>query len=90
MADLSELPSDDSLLAEIRDILKTADLMAVTKKSVKLELERRFNVNLDAKRTYINSGKITCAFSSPITNADCLFYSYRGRSIRPTLNSSQQ
>jgi len=55
MADLSGLPSDDSLLAEIRDILKTADLMAVTKKSVKLELERRFNVNLDAKRSYINS-----------------------------------
>jgi chitin synthase len=67
MADLSgALPSDDSLLAEIRDILKTADLMSVTKKSVKLELERRFNVNLDSKRAYINSGRITCTLSTPI------------------------
>ncbi|PGH18322.1 hypothetical protein AJ80_04500 [Polytolypa hystricis UAMH7299] len=55
MADLSGLPSDDSLLAEIRDILRTVDLMTVTKKSVKAELERRFNCSLDAKRQYINS-----------------------------------
>ncbi|KAF4975949.1 hypothetical protein FZEAL_7329 [Fusarium zealandicum] len=49
------MPSDDALLAEIRDILKTADLMTVTKKGIKHELERRFNVPLDAKRAYINS-----------------------------------
>ncbi|KAJ3530388.1 hypothetical protein NM208_g9348 [Fusarium decemcellulare] len=49
------MPSDDALLAEIRDILKTADLMTVTKKGIKQELERRFNVPLDAKRAYINS-----------------------------------
>ncbi|KAM0194274.1 hypothetical protein ACHAPA_005180 [Fusarium lateritium] len=49
------MPSDDALLAEIRDILKTADLMTVTKKAIKQELERRFNVPLDAKRAYINS-----------------------------------
>ncbi|ODH30412.1 hypothetical protein ACO22_03567 [Paracoccidioides brasiliensis] len=55
MVDLMGLPSDDSLLAEIRDILRTADLMTVTKKSIKAELERRFNINLDAKRQYINS-----------------------------------
>ncbi|KAL1957464.1 hypothetical protein VTO42DRAFT_6032 [Malbranchea cinnamomea] len=55
MVDMSALPSDDALLAEIREILRTADLMTVTKKSVKQELERRFNVNLDAKRAYINS-----------------------------------
>ncbi|KAL2003441.1 hypothetical protein VTN02DRAFT_3844 [Thermoascus thermophilus] len=55
MDDLAGLPSDDALLAEIRDILKTADLMTVTKKSIKQELERRFGVNLDAKRPYINS-----------------------------------
>lgn len=58
MVDISSLPSDDVLLAEIRDILQTADLMNVTKKSVKLELESRFNVNLNAKRAYINSGKL--------------------------------
>ncbi|THZ00287.1 chitin synthase [Aureobasidium pullulans] len=49
------LPSDDAILAEIRDILSTADLMSITKKSVKLELERRFGVPLDAKRVYIGS-----------------------------------
>ncbi|EEP81670.1 chitin synthase 6 [Uncinocarpus reesii 1704] len=57
LTDFSGLPTDDALLAEIRDILRTADLMTVTKKSVKQELERRFNINLDAKRAYINSVK---------------------------------
>jgi chitin synthase len=57
MSDLANLPSDDSILAEIRDILRTADLMTITKKAVKLELERRFGVNLDAKRAYISSGE---------------------------------
>jgi chitin synthase len=55
MENLSHLPSDDAILAEIREILRTADLMSVTKKSIKLELERRFGVNLDLKRPYINS-----------------------------------
>ncbi|KAI1083650.1 glycosyltransferase family 2 protein [Whalleya microplaca] len=56
MANLAGLPSDDALLAEIREILRTADLMTVTKKGIKQELERRFGVPLDAKRAYINSG----------------------------------
>jgi len=56
MANLAGLPSDDAILAEIREILKTADLMSVTKKSIKVELERRFGVLLDARRAYINSG----------------------------------
>ncbi|KAJ5084019.1 hypothetical protein NUU61_008598 [Penicillium alfredii] len=55
MEDFSHLPADDAILAEIREILRTADLMNVTKKSIKQELERRFGVNLDAKRPYINS-----------------------------------
>jgi len=57
MADLTGLPTDDMILNEIRDILRTADLMTVTKKGVKLELERRFGCSLDAKRAYIGSGK---------------------------------
>ena len=57
MADLTGLPTDDQILNEIRDILRTADLMTVTKKSVKQELERRCGCNLDAKRAYIGSGK---------------------------------
>ncbi|KAI0132780.1 chitin synthase 6 [Xylariales sp. AK1849] len=55
MADMAGLPSDDALLAEIREILRTADLMTVTKKGIKQELERRFNTPLDARRAYINS-----------------------------------
>ena len=57
MADMAGLPSDDAILAEIREILRTADLMTVTKKSIKMELERRFGVPLEAKRTYIGSGE---------------------------------
>jgi chitin synthase len=56
MANLAGMPSDDAILAEIREILKTADLMNVTKKSIKVELERRFGVPLDSRRAYINSG----------------------------------
>ena len=57
MTDMAGLPSDDAILAEIREILRTADLMTVTKKSIKMELERRFGVPLEAKRTYIGSGE---------------------------------
>jgi chitin synthase len=64
MADLTGLPSDDAILAEIRDILRTADLMSVTKKSIKLELERRFGIGLDAKRAYINSGMFSPGFDN--------------------------
>ena len=60
MVDYGQLPSDDAILAEIREILRTADLMTVTKKSVKLELERRFGVPLDAKKQYIGSGESNC------------------------------
>ncbi|KAI1409336.1 glycosyltransferase family 2 protein [Hypoxylon sp. FL1857] len=55
MSNLTNMPSDDALLAEIREILRTADLMTVTKKGIKQELERRFGVPLDSKRLYINS-----------------------------------
>ncbi|KXX81620.1 Chitin synthase 8 [Madurella mycetomatis] len=55
MTNLAGMPSDDALLAEIRDILRTADLMTVTKKGVKQELERRFGVPLDSRRAYINN-----------------------------------
>ncbi|KAK3324145.1 glycosyltransferase family 2 protein [Cercophora scortea] len=55
MANLAGMPTDDALLAEIREILRTADLMTVTKKGVKLELEKRFGVPLDSRRAYISS-----------------------------------
>lgn len=56
LSNLAGMPSDDALLAEIREILRTADLMTVTKKGIKQELERRFGVSLDSRRAYINSG----------------------------------
>lgn len=51
----SDMPSDDAILAEIREILRTADLMTVTKKSIKAELERRFGIPMDSRRQYIGS-----------------------------------
>ncbi|KFY87565.1 hypothetical protein V498_07118 [Pseudogymnoascus sp. VKM F-4517 (FW-2822)] len=68
MADLNAaagMPSDDALLAEIRDVLATSDLMTVSKKSVKAELERRFGVGLEGRRGYINSGIYGGAFVEP-------------------------
>lgn len=59
LMNLQALPTDDALLAEIREILATSDLMTVSKKTVKLELERRFGVGLDGKRAYINSGVLS-------------------------------
>jgi hypothetical protein len=48
------LPSDEALLVEIRRMLAAADLMTVTKKDVKMYLERVFGVPLDIRREYIN------------------------------------
>ena len=65
MTDLAGLPNDDAILAEIREILRTADLMTVTKKGIKMELEQRFGVNLESKKAYIGSGEeflATCSF----------------------------
>ncbi|KAK8160190.1 CHS5 chitin synthase, class V [Phyllosticta citribraziliensis] len=55
MADMAHMPSEDAILAELRDILRTADLMTVTKKSIKMELEHRFGVSMDPKRAFISS-----------------------------------
>lgn len=55
MGDMQGQPSDDALLAEIRDILRTADLMTVTKKSVVRTLEQRFGVPLEGRKMYIGS-----------------------------------
>lgn len=50
----SGMPSDEALTNEIREILKHADLMQVTKKSIRLQLENKFGVKLAPKRDYIN------------------------------------
>jgi chitin synthase len=48
-------PTDDMLLAEIREVLKSANLMTVTKKQIRAELEQRFGVSLESRKAYINS-----------------------------------
>jgi chitin synthase len=48
------LPSDAELTNAIRQILKEADLMKVTKRSIRAQLEQDFGVKLNAKREYIN------------------------------------
>jgi chitin synthase len=42
MSQAANLPADEVIHQEMRDILSTSDLMTVTKKSVKAELERRY------------------------------------------------
>ena len=55
MKETSALPSDNEILAEIRNILTTADLMTLTKKQVRENLSVKFNgVDLKPKREYIN------------------------------------
>ena len=85
--DQADLPSDDALLAEIKEILRTADLMTVTKKGIKQELEGRFGVPLDAKRQYINSGK--CHVPAVSSNKKLIHPSNRGHPlwsiVKPTL-----
>jgi chitin synthase len=58
-AALANLPSDDMIYAEIKDIISQSDLMMVTKKDIKAQLEMRFGVNLDAKKAYIYSATLT-------------------------------
>lgn len=51
----ADQPSDDALLAELRDVLSQADLMTITKKSVVKTLESRFGVSLETRKMYIGS-----------------------------------
>jgi hypothetical protein len=48
------LPPDEQILAEIKKMLSSADLMSVTKKDVKAHLEKVFGVPLDVRKEYIN------------------------------------
>lgn len=48
------LPTDEALTAEIREVLRTANLMTVTKKSIRQHLEQTFGCKLTSRRDYIN------------------------------------
>ncbi|PRT55224.1 Chitin synthase 8 [Wickerhamiella sorbophila] len=47
-------PTDADLTAAIRDILATADLTKVTKRTVRAQLERQFNCKLNMRKEYIS------------------------------------
>jgi chitin synthase len=47
-------PSDDIILAEIRHILSTADLMTITKKIVREQLTKFFGVDISSKKQFIH------------------------------------
>ena len=47
-------PSNEELLAQIRLILSTADLMTVTRKSVREDLGKIFKVDLSGRKDYIH------------------------------------
>jgi chitin synthase len=51
--EMSNLPSDDEILHQIKLILANSDLMTVTKKSVKQQLEQIFGCDLTLKKAYI-------------------------------------
>ncbi|ORX90887.1 hypothetical protein K493DRAFT_409623 [Basidiobolus meristosporus CBS 931.73] len=51
----SHFPTDDEIIAEIRRILSTADLMTVTKKQVREELSHAFGVDMNSHREFINN-----------------------------------
>lgn len=48
-------PTDEEILAQIRRILSTADLMTVTRKSVREELARIFGMDLSGRKEFIHS-----------------------------------
>jgi hypothetical protein len=53
--DSSSFPSDSEIVAELRNILATADLMTVTKKKVRETLGVKFGgIDLKSKREFIN------------------------------------
>ncbi|KAI8874157.1 hypothetical protein GQ42DRAFT_160017 [Ramicandelaber brevisporus] len=47
-------PTDDELLQQIRTILSSANLATVTKKSVRVELQQFFGVDLSARKNFIH------------------------------------
>lgn len=51
--EMASLPSDDQLLNQIKVILGNSDLMTVTKKSVKMDLEAYFQCDLTLKKHFI-------------------------------------
>jgi hypothetical protein len=50
----ANFPSDEAIFQAVRQILNTADLMTVTKKQIRNELNHIFGVDLTAKKDFIH------------------------------------
>ncbi|PKK79481.1 hypothetical protein RhiirC2_825484 [Rhizophagus irregularis] len=48
-------PTDEEVLAEIRQILQTANLMSITKKQVREQLTTVFNMDMTSRKEFINN-----------------------------------
>ncbi|RKP09587.1 chitin synthase-domain-containing protein [Thamnocephalis sphaerospora] len=55
VAGFSAQPSDEQLVAEIRQILLTSDLMTITKKQVREQLSQMHGIDLTPRKDFINS-----------------------------------
>jgi hypothetical protein len=51
----SDAPSDAELEDAIREVLQTANLMSVTKRDIRMMLEKRFQMDLGPRRAAINA-----------------------------------
>lgn len=51
---LSNQPSDSDITEAIREILATADLAKLTKRTIRMQLENQFKCNLSMRREYIS------------------------------------
>ncbi|PWN45202.1 chitin synthase 8 [Ceraceosorus guamensis] len=49
-----QLPSDDTIARDIRDLIANADLQTITKKKLRQQLEQRYGVPVDSKKAFVN------------------------------------
>ena len=76
--EMANLPSDDAILVEIKDILQNSDLMSVTKKHVKAELEKR----------YVSLVITVIPLTNKFIASDVIFHSRSSSSAPPSSLSS--
>lgn len=50
----TKMPGDAEIYSAIKIILTTADLMSITKKSVRAQLSRQFGVDMNPRKAFIN------------------------------------
>jgi chitin synthase len=76
--EMANLPSDDAIMAEIKDILSKSDLMNVTKKQIKGELEQR----------YVTSLLTNAIMTNMFSDSDAILRSRSNSLVRPLSHCS--